>query len=82
MGIVHVKESVAIEVNGGVSVLPRGQAWDSESDVVKANPSLFEAEESRVAGRPRVERATNAPGEKRRPGRPRKQAPKSDDSKG
>lgn len=65
MGIVYAKESTAVEHNGGALVIPRGTAYDDDHDIVKAHPEIFEGEPSRVAGRPTVERATRAPGERR-----------------
>lgn len=80
MAIVYAKESVAVQHGDGVPiVISRGAAYDDTHDIVKAHPELFEEEPSRVAGRPQVERATRAPGEKRAVGRPRKAAPKKAD---
>lgn len=75
MSTVYAKQSAVIFQDSHPVNVSRGQAWDSDSDLVKKHPNLFEAEPSRVEGRRGVERATRAPGEKRAPGRPRKAGP-------
>jgi len=68
MAVVYAKKTCAV----GRVVLRRGQAWDSDAEIVRENPHLFEAEPAKVQGRVRgVERATAAPGEKRALGRPK-----------
>jgi hypothetical protein len=60
--------------NGGRQpvVIRKGEAWDADDPIVKANPSLFSTDPGnarttalRPAERP-VEQATKAPGEKSR----------------
>lgn len=75
MGIVYAKESAAVQHGDGAPiVIPRGTAYDDTHHIVKAHPELFEVEPSRVAGRPAVERATRAPGERRTTRAPRGQS--------
>jgi hypothetical protein len=72
--VVYVKKSTAVHVGNGVRMLARGDAWDSDSDVVKEHREIFEDEPHRVAGRGGVERATRAPGEQRAPSAAEKKA--------
>lgn len=64
MGIVYARETAAVSYDGGALVIARGAAYDDGHAIVRAHPGLFESEPSRVAGRPTVERATRAPGER------------------
>lgn len=73
MAVVYVKESCAVDRDGGPISLKRGQAWDADADLVREYPDLFEGEPAKIRGR--IERATNAPGEKRAVGRPRTTKP-------
>lgn len=74
MGTVYAQQSAAVgSPEGGTVAVKRGAAFDSRHPVVKAHPGLFgdEPPARAVAGGRRVERATRAPGEVRRPGRGR-----------
>lgn len=64
MSVVYAKESAVIFREGTPVNIAKGAAWDSGSDVVKAAPGLFDSEPTDVQGRPRIERATRAPGER------------------
>jgi hypothetical protein len=63
---VYAKQSVALHFEGGVVPVRQGQSFDADAPIVKAHPGHFEGgEEQRRRGRPRIERATAAPGELR-----------------
>jgi hypothetical protein len=62
--------------SGDPVAVNKGDAYDDSHPLVRIKPALFgpEPPEEAVAGgrqRPRIERATRAPGEVRRPGRGR-----------
>lgn len=71
MAVVYAKGDMTVAWSSGKSTLKKGQAWDADAELVAERPDLFAAEPERPAGRgaPRVERATRAPGERRRPGK-------------
>jgi len=63
-GIVVAVESAAINVDGTVRAVRKGDAWAANADVVRARPDLFTDDPARAKGG-RVEAATRAPGERR-----------------
>lgn len=75
MGTVYAKGSMGVGWDGGSVMLVKGKPWDDSHPLVRARPGLFTdaPPDSTVAGAPRVERATRAPGEVRgpKPGPPR-----------
>ena len=69
MGIVVALQTSTVYSGGRYPLtVRRGEAWDAESPVVKANPALFSADPADAAGAVarEMEQATAAPGEKSR----------------
>jgi hypothetical protein len=74
MSIVIALRSATVATPGSryPTTVRAGEAWHSESDIVKAHPGLFSSDQSRAKGAPAarddrpVESATRAPGEKSR----------------
>ena len=56
-------ESAAVNVDGVMRAVRKGDAWSADADVVKARPDLFTADPSHARGWA-PERATRAPGER------------------
>jgi hypothetical protein len=77
----YSKIAGAVRWSGGTTLLRKGQSADDDHPLVLERPRLFTAVApgaSLSTGRkaaPVVERATRAPGERRRVGRPRKAMP-------
>lgn len=72
--VVYARDTCSVAWSAGDTLLKKGEPWAADADLVRERPDLFEGEPGRLAGRtaaPRVERATRAPGEVRRP-RPRR----------
>lgn len=71
MAVVYANTEGVVIWSQGQSPLTKGEAWDSEADLVRERPDLFDEEPTLVRGRrvpveeTPVERATSRPGEKR-----------------
>jgi hypothetical protein len=75
MSIVIALQSATVSTPGSryPTNVRKGEAWSSDSDIVKAHPDMFTADASRAKGAPErkpqpavVEQSTRAPGEKSR----------------
>lgn len=75
---IFATQSCLTEFNGQAVQVHQGEAWDADDPFVKERPDLFDTPGNlrRTPGfepdAPKIERGTRAPGERRGPGRPRK----------
>jgi hypothetical protein len=72
--VVFVKSDLTVAWSQGQTFLKKGDSWDSNAELVRERPDLFESSNEEPAGshKPIVERATRAPGEVRRTPNPRR----------